>query len=456
MQDFFISYTHTDKDWAVWIAWQLEEAGHTTVIQAWDFHAGENFVSAMHKAASNAKHTIAVLSPAYLRSGLAESEWTAAFAADPTGKNGKLLPIKVRPVDVQGILGPIIHIDLTDLSEKAAIEELLQKIKASEDGVRGKPEVKPIFPGASSHNGNRSTILSDKENPKASIYVKENTPEFKAGLVDKDEQAAHILDHLDNQYVVTAETRNPLAYLLYGAATQWPEALLNILYVELKKKLKRPPPHDNEPVAPITKILTDRRIHRKNINPIDYFYEYLGLILNCDWNHIDIGKTLAKEEAPLFFYLKINSAESTNPTLVQGMLEAWLQIKLPLKSQRHMLILYYEYVAASKPRWSFLGKTEKNLIHHLQVALHREKGEKIFLPELKSPNKALVHDWIHIHIVEKIEDAKRYVETQIRQQFTQCKLERKDIHHIKLTDDDYEIHHHDLKPILIDALNQYG
>jgi hypothetical protein len=34
MTDFFISYTHVDRPWAEWIAWQLEAAGDTTVIQA--------------------------------------------------------------------------------------------------------------------------------------------------------------------------------------------------------------------------------------------------------------------------------------------------------------------------------------------------------------------------------------------------------------------------------------
>jgi len=34
---FFISYNKADKTWAEWIAWILEEAGHNTVIQAWDF-----------------------------------------------------------------------------------------------------------------------------------------------------------------------------------------------------------------------------------------------------------------------------------------------------------------------------------------------------------------------------------------------------------------------------------
>ncbi len=31
-KDFFISYNKADREWAEWIAWQLEEEGYTTVI----------------------------------------------------------------------------------------------------------------------------------------------------------------------------------------------------------------------------------------------------------------------------------------------------------------------------------------------------------------------------------------------------------------------------------------
>jgi hypothetical protein len=44
-RNFFISYTGRDRQWAEWIAWQLEEAGYTLFIQAWDFRPGSNFVA---------------------------------------------------------------------------------------------------------------------------------------------------------------------------------------------------------------------------------------------------------------------------------------------------------------------------------------------------------------------------------------------------------------------------
>jgi TIR domain-containing protein len=38
--DFFISYNRQDRIWAEWIAWTLEKAGFTTILQAWDFRPG--------------------------------------------------------------------------------------------------------------------------------------------------------------------------------------------------------------------------------------------------------------------------------------------------------------------------------------------------------------------------------------------------------------------------------
>jgi TIR domain len=65
-KDFFISYNKADRGWAEWIAWQLEAEGYSTIIQAWDFRPGSNFILEMDRATTVAKRTITVLSPDYL------------------------------------------------------------------------------------------------------------------------------------------------------------------------------------------------------------------------------------------------------------------------------------------------------------------------------------------------------------------------------------------------------
>jgi hypothetical protein len=146
-KDFFVSYNRADRNWAEWIAWQLEEAGYTTIIQAWDFRPGGNFVIEMQRAAEQARRTLAVLSPDYLQALYTQPEWAAAFAQDPTGEKGMLLPVRVRECELKGLLSQIVYIDLVGLGQEPAKQELIAGVK--ED--RAKPAIAPSFPGAVKH-----------------------------------------------------------------------------------------------------------------------------------------------------------------------------------------------------------------------------------------------------------------------------------------------------------------
>lgn len=144
MKDFFISYTSADRSWAEWIAWELEAAGYSTIIQAWDFRPGENFVLEMQAAASDADRTVLVLSESYFQSSFTPSEWAAAFAQDPTGAERRLVPVCIGKCEPKGVLRALIFVDLIGLDEATARAKLLEGIQ---DG-RGKPTAAPAFPGA--------------------------------------------------------------------------------------------------------------------------------------------------------------------------------------------------------------------------------------------------------------------------------------------------------------------
>jgi tetratricopeptide (TPR) repeat protein len=142
-KDFFISYTGVNRSWAEWIAVQLEQAGYSTVLQAWDFRPGSDFVHQMQDAASTAGRTIAVLSPAYFGSNFGEAEWRAAFAKDPTGELALLVPVRVQEVQPPGLLASRVYVDLVDTDEATARRLLLAGV--GESGAR--PTSAP-FPGA--------------------------------------------------------------------------------------------------------------------------------------------------------------------------------------------------------------------------------------------------------------------------------------------------------------------
>ena len=86
-RDFFISYNGSDQTWAEWIAWQLEDSGYSTVLQAWDFRPGGNFVLEIDQASRKAQRTVMVLSKAFLTAVYTQPEWAAAFAGDPEGES---------------------------------------------------------------------------------------------------------------------------------------------------------------------------------------------------------------------------------------------------------------------------------------------------------------------------------------------------------------------------------
>jgi tetratricopeptide (TPR) repeat protein len=141
--DFFVSYTAADQAWAEWIAELLEDAGYSTLLQAWDFRPGSDFLHQMQQATSGAQRTLAVLSPAYFGSKFGEAEWRAAFARDPTGELGLLLPVRVQDCQPPGLLASRVYIDLVGLDEPAAAARLRAGIQR---GRLRPPSTRP-FPG---------------------------------------------------------------------------------------------------------------------------------------------------------------------------------------------------------------------------------------------------------------------------------------------------------------------
>src|SRR3954451_1174740 len=95
-RDFLVSFNQSDRAWATWIAWTLEEAGYSAFFQDWDFRG--NFVEEMHRAHTQAHRTLAVLSEHYFGSDFTLAEWSARFAQDPAATQDRLVPVKVGPL----------------------------------------------------------------------------------------------------------------------------------------------------------------------------------------------------------------------------------------------------------------------------------------------------------------------------------------------------------------------
>jgi tetratricopeptide (TPR) repeat protein len=140
MKDFFISYNKSDRAWAEWIAWQLEENGSAVVLQQWEFRPGANFVLEMQRAVAEAKRVISVISPDYVNALYSRPEWASAFGQESSiYERRTLLPVRVRESDLPDFLVPLLYIDLVGLSESEARVALLSGVRSERDRPTGSP-----------------------------------------------------------------------------------------------------------------------------------------------------------------------------------------------------------------------------------------------------------------------------------------------------------------------------
>jgi hypothetical protein len=148
-KDFFISYTGVDTAWAEWIAQTLEDAGYQTVLQAWDFRAGTDFLHQMHQATQQATRTIAVLSPAYL--GSASARRNGGWRSPPTrpASSGCCCRYGWPEVTPPGLLRSRTYLDLVGLDEPTALARLVAGVRSD----RAKPEGRRPFPGGQARAG---------------------------------------------------------------------------------------------------------------------------------------------------------------------------------------------------------------------------------------------------------------------------------------------------------------
>jgi len=143
LKEFFISYNRKDEEIAEWIAWQLEEAGYSTIMPKWDFRPGSNFEMEMRKARTKTKRTIVVLSPDYLKARNSMAEWSHVFQQHTARGQDILLPVCVRDCGpkLKKLLGSMVYIDLVGRDRPKALEILLAHVR----GERIKPKIEPEY-----------------------------------------------------------------------------------------------------------------------------------------------------------------------------------------------------------------------------------------------------------------------------------------------------------------------
>ncbi|WP_433633203.1 TIR domain-containing protein [Nocardia sp. CA-120079] len=141
-RDFYISYSPADERWATWLAWQLETAGYSTLIQAWDFVPGTNFIDFTDRGVRESAVVLVVLSQNYLGSYYGTMEWQAAYRIDP----GKLMPVRIGECALAGLLAVITYLDLVPVPTAEEARRVLLERVGHLLGGRAQPPSEPGFP----------------------------------------------------------------------------------------------------------------------------------------------------------------------------------------------------------------------------------------------------------------------------------------------------------------------
>src|SRR5258708_8375626 len=98
----FISYVDSDRVWAVWIGWQLQKAGYSTVLSG-ELPAGSDRIAEWHEAMTKAEQIIVLLSPASVEMLDTQPALTPSIAQNHPRDKWKWVPIRIRECELKGI-----------------------------------------------------------------------------------------------------------------------------------------------------------------------------------------------------------------------------------------------------------------------------------------------------------------------------------------------------------------
>lgn len=374
-KDFFISYNRADEEKAIWINCILKLNGYTTVIQAEDFGPGNNFVLAMDKAATEATRTIAVLSPDYLQSKFTAPEWAAAFVQDPMGEQRIFIPVKVRPVEVTGLLKAIVYIDLVDIDEEEAEARLISEIQ----NIAGRP--RPVF------KKSESSAAS-----KIAPQYASNQAEQKLGQINRKKQRDHLAIQISRN-----ENHKTHGFVISGEQQECPEdirfKLSYLLHEDLINRQSKPPE--------IQRLRTEKSIGLGK--PVKQFlWELLAKHLLCEPEKAAIELRLSQLDRHHLFFRELPSDESDNQHFLVELLSAWSDLTLTATSHSHFLLLIHATENSDKSLfgWPLFAKRKLSWRDQIESLLKQHEVIDSLLPEFRSPSKTEIRDWMGFHIEE--------------------------------------------------------
>ena len=120
MSAIFVSYTSNDRDWAHWIAKELEALGHVAHVHEWEIGKGADILAWMEQRHGAADHVLSVVSEEYLKAPYSTLERNAAVWRAAKGRADFVLFVVVRPCALPALTVHFRRCELFELPEDAA------------------------------------------------------------------------------------------------------------------------------------------------------------------------------------------------------------------------------------------------------------------------------------------------------------------------------------------------
>jgi tetratricopeptide (TPR) repeat protein len=137
-RNILVSYCSVDWRWAEWIAWQLGEAGHTTILHAWSFEQQESKETLEVQALlQKAEQTLMIVSADYLNYLYTQPEWASILChyllqkSQSTHNSPRVALVQVRECrhNFKEPLRALPYLDLVGCDEARSRELLLTFIE---------------------------------------------------------------------------------------------------------------------------------------------------------------------------------------------------------------------------------------------------------------------------------------------------------------------------------------
>lgn len=129
--DIFISHSRADQDWVeTRLLPRLENAGLRVAVGYRDFIPGMPVLENIERAVQDSRHTLAILTPAWLASEWNAFESLLVRTLDPAARRRKLIPVLLQPCDLPEPLAALDAVDLTaERYWEAGIRKLTRSIE---------------------------------------------------------------------------------------------------------------------------------------------------------------------------------------------------------------------------------------------------------------------------------------------------------------------------------------